>query len=161
MQFPLLTMPVIAFALIGCQSVSDKPSPQFSLASLFRTERPVEQNDPVSLAEEHFVRGDYALAERHYREAVELNAGDVRSWFGLAASYDQLKRFDLADRAYDQVLQLSGRSPQYLNNLGYSYHLRGDPRRATALLREARSLDPIDPVIANNVIVARTGRAPF
>ncbi len=161
MRLALTSVLVIALGLAGCQSISDKPSAEFTLASLFREERPVERNDPVSLAEEHFVRGNYGLAERHYREAVERSADDVRSWFGLAASYDQLKRFDFADRAYERALQLSGPNSQYLNNLGYSYFLRGDLRRAAALLKQARSLDPIDPVIANNVAALKTGRAPF
>lgn len=145
-------------ALGGCQTVGDQPAGTWSL---FRQEQPVLVDHPATLGEEHFVRGDYGLAERYYRQAVELNPADVGSWFGLAAAYDQLKRFDLADRAYDQVLQLSGPTSQYLNNHGYSYFLRGDARKGASMMREARSLDPIDPVITNNLVLVRTGRPPF
>jgi Flp pilus assembly protein TadD len=158
MRMRFLVVWALAFAVAGCQSVPDKPISEWSL---FRKERPVEQNEPAALAEQHFVRGDYGLAERYFREAVERNASDVLSWFGLAATYDHLKRFDLADRAYDQVLELNGPSPQYYNNRGYSHLLRGEPRRAEAMLKQARIIDPIDPVIANNAALVRTGRTPF
>jgi Flp pilus assembly protein TadD len=58
---------------------------------------------------------------------------------GLAAAYDQLGRFDFADRAYDQLLGLAGRRPQIVNNMGYSHYLRGDRKKAKKLLMEARA----------------------
>ena len=57
---------------------------------------------------------------------------------GLAAAYDQLGRFDFADRAYDQLLKVAGRKPEIVNNMGYSYYLRGDLKKARKLLDEAR-----------------------
>jgi Flp pilus assembly protein TadD len=87
----------------------------------------------------HFRQANYGLAEKHFRKAVELNAGDAEGWMGLAASYDQLGRFDFADRAYEQALKLAGRKPQLVNNLGYSYLLRGDEAKARKLLTEARA----------------------
>ena len=58
---------------------------------------------------------------------------------GLAASYDQLGRFDFADRAYDQLLKVTGRKPEMLNNMGYSQLLRGNKKSARKLLTEARN----------------------
>lgn len=58
---------------------------------------------------------------------------------GLAASYDQLGRFDFADRAYDQLLKIAGRKAQVVNNMGYSQLLRGNKQKAQALLLEARA----------------------
>ena len=57
---------------------------------------------------------------------------------GLAASYDQLGRFDFADRAYDQLVKLAGRKPQIVNNMGYSQLLRGNKKKARTLLLEAK-----------------------
>ena len=57
---------------------------------------------------------------------------------GLAASYDQLRRFDFADRAYDQLLKVAGRKPEIVNNMGYSQLLRGNNKKARELLNEAR-----------------------
>ena len=85
-----------------------------------------------------FRDANYGLAEKHFRKAVELRADNAEAWMGLAAAYDQLGRFDFADRAYEQALQLSGRKPQIINNMGYSRLLRGNKKKARALLLEAK-----------------------
>jgi Flp pilus assembly protein TadD len=86
-----------------------------------------------------FREANYGLAEKHFRKAVELNADNAEAWMGLAASYDQLGRFDFADRAYDQLLKLAGRKARIVNNMGYSQLLRGNRKKAQALLLEARA----------------------
>ncbi len=91
------------------------------------------------------------MAEHDFREAVESDPADVDAWIGLGASYDQLKRFDLADRAYQQAIRVGGRLPGILNNQGYSYFLRGDHRRARVVLREAIKADPENQAIRNNL----------
>ena len=91
------------------------------------------------------------MAERHFRKAVELHPRDAEAWVGLAASYDRLRRFDLADRAYRQAVKIIGQTPELLNNQGYSYMLRGDYRRARATLLAARSKDPRSPYIKSNL----------
>jgi tetratricopeptide (TPR) repeat protein len=93
----------------------------------------------------------YGLAERHFRKSVELHPRDLESWVGLAAAYDRLRRFDLADRAYRQATRIAGATPEILNNQGFSYMLRGDYKRARATLLAARAKDPASPYIANNL----------
>ena len=85
-----------------------------------------------------FRDANYGLAEKHFRKAVELQADNAEAWMGLAASYDELGRFDFADRAYDQLLKVAGRKPQIVNNMGYSQLLRGNKKKARALFLEAR-----------------------
>ena len=51
------------------------------------------------------------------------------AWVGLAAASDDLKRFDLADRAYAEAIRLKSETFWVMNNLDYSYFLRGDPGR--------------------------------
>ena len=58
-----------------------------------------EVKDDLTLGKEHFRATNYGLAELHFRRAVEAT-GDAEAWLGLGATYDQLKRFELADRAY-------------------------------------------------------------
>jgi Flp pilus assembly protein TadD len=41
---------------------------------------------------EYFSRGQYGIAQRYYRDAVEKAPKDVKAWIGLAASYDRLSR---------------------------------------------------------------------
>ena len=110
-----------------------------------------DPNDDLSIGKKYFRQGSYGLAERHFRKAVELHSRDAESWLGLAASYDKLRRFDLADRAYDQLVKIVGPIPEVMNNRGFSYMLRGDYRRARTTLLAAQSKDPKSPYIANNL----------
>ncbi len=109
-----------------------------------------DPNDDLSLAKKYFRQGGFGLAERHFRKAAEAHPRDAEAWLGLAASYDRLRRFDLADRAYQQVIKIVGPQPEILNNQGYSYMLRGDYRRARATLLAAKRKDPASPFIKNN-----------
>jgi Flp pilus assembly protein TadD len=109
------------------------------------------QNDDLNLGKRHFRERNYGLAERYFRRAVEMSPRDAEAWIGLAASYDRLKRFDHADRAYAQALAILGPTPEILNNQGYSYLLRGDYKRARAKLYAARAKDPSNPRIQNNI----------
>jgi Flp pilus assembly protein TadD len=115
------------------------------------TRAPDEPKDDLTLGKEHFRESRYGLAELHFRRAVESRKGDAEAWLGLAASYDRLKRFRLADRAYAQALKISGPTAELLNNRGYSYLLRGDIRRASQDLSAALALDPENERIRNNV----------
>jgi Flp pilus assembly protein TadD len=108
-------------------------------------------DEPLKLGVEHFNRGNYGLAERYFRDAVEKAPRDVTAWVGLAASYDRLARFDLADRAYDSAIKLAGETPEILNNLGYSYMLRGDLVAARKKFLKAYEREPDNPMIINNL----------
>jgi len=108
-------------------------------------------DEPLRLATEYFTRGQYGIAQRYYRDAVEKAPKDVTAWIGLAASYDRLRRFDLADQAYAQAIKLTGETVQILNNQGYSFMLRGDLTRARVKFEKAYQLDPTNPTIINNL----------
>jgi tetratricopeptide (TPR) repeat protein len=110
-----------------------------------------DPNDDVSLGKKYFRQGSYGLAEQRFRKAAELHPKDAEAWLGLAASYDRLKRFDLADRAYAQAVRLAGATPEIMNNRGFSYMLRGDYGRARSTLLAAQAKDPASPYIQNNL----------
>ena len=76
---------------------------------------------------------------------------NAQAWLGLAASYDQIGRFDQADKAYGKTQELMGSTPSVLNNLGYSYILRGNLDRARSTLAAAYTGDPRNPYIKNNI----------
>jgi Flp pilus assembly protein TadD len=167
------------FALTGC--AASPSSPDFKLSSMFPsqdTPPPPPANsdvtgstpayadpdltvkdallggdpgDDLTLGKRHYREKNYGLAEQHFRRASETTPRDGEAWLGLAASYDRLKRYDLADRAYAQALAIFGPRPEVINNIGYSYLLRGDLRRARAKFAEAQSKDPGNPTIANNI----------
>ena len=129
-------------------SVPPKPREGAPTAAAPRSSDP---NDDVSLGKKYFRAGNFALAERHFRRAVELHPRDADSWIGLAASYDRQRRFELADRAYDQATKIAGPTAEILNNRGYSYMLRGDQRRARETLLEAQARDPGNVYVKNNL----------
>nr|WP_249129630.1 MULTISPECIES: tetratricopeptide repeat protein [Bradyrhizobium] len=108
-------------------------------------------DEPVRLGLEHFNRGNYGLAQRYFKDGVEKAPKDLTAWTGLAASYDRLRRFDLADQAYAEAIRLGGETVQILNDQGYSLMLRGNLSAARKKFMKAYSMDPGNPVIANNL----------
>ena len=108
-------------------------------------------DEPLRLGMEYFNRGNFGLAERYFRDAVEKAPRDASAWIGLAASYDRLGRFDLADRAYHSAIQLVGETTSLLNNRGYSYMLRGDLKTARRYFLKAYRREPNNPTIINNL----------
>jgi tetratricopeptide (TPR) repeat protein len=111
--------------------------------------------DDLALGKREFRQNNFGLAERYFRRAVEKGSTDktrtIEAWLGLAASYDRLHRYELADRAYGQALKIAGRMPEILNNQGFSYIMRGDYRRARVLLQEASAKDPANPHVRANL----------
>lgn len=108
-------------------------------------------DEPVRMGLEQYNRGNYGISQRYFKDAVEKAPKDVTAWVGLAASYDKLRRFDLADQAYAQAIRLGGETVQILNDQGYSLMLRGNLGGARRKFEKAYSLDPGNPVIANNL----------
>ena len=110
-----------------------------------------DPNDDLSLGKKYFRSANFGLAERHFRRAVEQHPRSLESWIGLAASYDRLRRWDLADRAYDQAMKIAGPTAEVLNNKGYSLMLRGDYRNARECLLQALAQEPDNPYVKNNL----------
>lgn len=108
-------------------------------------------DEPLRLAIENFNGGSYGVAERYFRDAVEKAPKDASAWIGLAASYDHLGRFELADQAYVSAVRLVGETPALLNNRGYSYMLRGNLIAARRDLVKAYQQEPGNPIIINNL----------
>jgi Flp pilus assembly protein TadD len=104
-----------------------------------------------SLGKKYYRAAAYGLAEKHFRTAVETHANDAEAWLGLAASYDQLRRFDLADRAYAQAIRIAGPTVEIVNNQGYSLMLRGKYREAAAKFAQAARKAPDNPYVKNNI----------
>jgi Flp pilus assembly protein TadD len=108
-------------------------------------------DEPLRMGIEHFNRGHYGIAENYFRDATEKAPKDPTAWIGLAAAYDRIGRFDLADRAYFNAIKLVGETTEILNNQGYSYMLRGDLVNARRKFLKAYEREPNNPTIANNL----------
>jgi Flp pilus assembly protein TadD len=110
-----------------------------------------DPTDDLSLGKKQYRVENYGMAERYFRHAAELHPRDAEAWLGLAATYDQLRRFDFADRAYSQAIAIVGPTIEILNNQGYSYMLRGDYVRAREKLAAAQRKDPGNKYVLNNI----------
>ncbi|MEO7223800.1 MAG: tetratricopeptide repeat protein [Devosia sp.] len=111
-------------------------------------------------AKGHFRSGDFGHSAALYKRVVELSPKNAEGYIGLSASYDRLRRFDLSDRVYTALFEITGGTAQYYNNVGYSYMLRGNLGAALTSFRKAEKLDPENVVVANNIqILANAARA--
>lgn len=135
-----------ACLLAGCQTFETGGEPEIAIETAT-----LASNELNRLGRQDIAAGNFGLAERHFREAVERNKDDASSWLGLAAAYDNLRRFELADRAYAQVARIEGETLPLINNRAYSFYLRGDRRRALKELRRAQALAPDNIVTQNNL----------
>ena len=107
----------------------------------------------------HFRNNDFGHSATFYKRVVELAPNNAEGYVGLGASYDRLRRFDLADRVYASLYALSGGTAQYYNNLGYSHMLRGNLKDAMSNFRQAQKLAPDSVVIANNMQLVKQAAA--
>jgi Flp pilus assembly protein TadD len=145
-------------ALAGCSNLAldpgDAPGPE-----LVAIADPQPAGEGVAKGRYHFAGGEFGLAERYFQAAVEANPKNADAWLGLAASYDRLARFDLAERAYARVIALTGREATVLNNLGYHYLLQGKIAKARETLLAAQAKDPSSPEIRNNLTLLSTWKS--
>lgn len=110
-------------------------------------------------AKGHFRNGDFGHSAALYKRVVELSPKNAEGYIGLSASYDRLRRFDLSDRVYASLFQITGGTAQYYNNVGYSYMLRGNLAAALTNFRKAEALDPGNVVVANNIQILANAAA--
>jgi Flp pilus assembly protein TadD len=148
-MIPLL--PACSETSIGLSSFGNR----LSEINLPTTVEPYPDGEVLKVAKTQFASGNYGHAARYYERAVELESNNAEAWLGLAASYDRVRRFDLADRAYREAGRLIGHRAEYYNNIGYSYLLRGDAVKAQVNFLKAHELDPESVTVNNNLGMLR------
>jgi len=102
-------------------------------------------------AKRNFETGHFGFAARYFEMALNASPGNMEACLGLAASYDWLHRFDLADKTYGKCRKIGGETFIYHNNIGFSYYLRGEYDKASVNLARAQALQPGHPVVENNL----------
>jgi Flp pilus assembly protein TadD len=153
----LLAAGALALSVAACQTLDGSDSAEAATEEVTGTitETSSFGSAPESLwlekAKEYFRNGNYGMAERHYRQAIEERHQNAEAWLGLAASYDRLKRWDLAERSYQRLMEITGPTPTVLNNFAYHKMLRGDFAGARETLKTANEKSPGNPYIRNNI----------
>jgi Flp pilus assembly protein TadD len=110
-----------------------------------------QADEDVTLGKQKYRAGNFDAAAKAFSRAANRHPRDSEAWLGLAAAYDRLRQFELADSAYDQATLIDGQTAEILNNQGYSYMLRGDLTRARVKLTAAKAKDPANRYVANNM----------
>jgi Flp pilus assembly protein TadD len=105
----------------------------------------------VTLGKTNFKERNFGKSYALFKRAVEVFPEDPQAWLGFAASADQIGRFDTSDLAYRKLAGMIGGRPEYYNNVGYSYLLRGNLLQARRNFLRAYELDPRNETTANNL----------
>jgi Flp pilus assembly protein TadD len=139
--------------LAACETTGQSAGadPRSVTASLGENSRNPAGHEDLKLGKEHFRNGNFGLAEKHFRQAVEQSQDNLEAVIGLAAAYDQLGRFELSDRLYKEAMRIGGGSAAVLNNRGYSYYLRRDFKKARADFQAALRKDPQNEMAQRNL----------
>src|SRR5262245_48138624 len=146
---------ILSSLLAGCETVAPVAVSE-TIPATFTVRDPTDvqyyrSDEPLKLAFEHFNRGNFGTAARYFEDAAAQAPRDATAWVGLAASYDRIGRFDLADRAYKRAIRLEGETTALLNNRGYSYMLRGKLVEARRNFLKAYEREPNNPTVINNL----------
>lgn len=157
-----LAMAIVLPLLAGCSSMGSMSSyggKQLQVAEIANI-GDYTADAALADAKGHFRSGDFGHSAALYKRVVELSPKNAEGYIGLSASYDRLRRFDLSDRVYTALFEITGGTAQYYNNVGYSYMLRGNLTAALTNFRKAEKLDPGNAVVANNIqILANAAQA--
>lgn len=147
----MIRMAMIAttLLLVGCQTTKVDKTETASIDAL-----ELNPTSELDKGKQQFLDANYGLAEKHFRKAVEQSPESAEALMGLAASYDQLGRYDFSERAYTQLFKVGGRKPQIVSNYGYSKLLQGKNAEARKLFNEAAKKMPSDKRIAANLKLA-------
>jgi Flp pilus assembly protein TadD len=151
----LLCLFMFGLLLAGCQT-DGVPVASETIPATLTVQDPTDvkyypSDEPLKLGLEYFNRGSFGIAAKYFEDAAARAPKDATAWVGLAASYDRIGRFDLADRAYKQAIRLEGETIAILNNQGYSYMLRGKLAEARRKFLKAYEREPYNPTVINNL----------
>ena len=155
----LATASLFGLILSGCQSYEVRELSSFgdspeSIDDLSKVDYyPTDQL--ITNGTVQFKEKNYGKAYSLFKKAVEVYPDDPQAWLGYAAASDYLGRFDNADIGYRRLARMIPNRPEYLNNVGYSYLLRGNLKQARRYFLMAYEIDPANEITANNIELLR------
>jgi len=115
------------------------------------TARAVTESANLQMARTAFNNSNYGIAISHLERELALRPESIAALNGLGASYDQLGRFDVAQRYYFRALELASDPATTLANLGYSNQLQGNASDAAQILELALYYAPGNEVARANL----------
>src|SRR5579875_3882161 len=107
---------------------------------------------PVALAERARDAGEWALAARHYREALARDPGNAAIWTQYGRALKEAGNLQEAEKAYRRSLELDARIADTHLQLGHLLQMRGRKDDAAKCYFRALALDPATPPAALELI---------
>jgi len=86
-------------------------------------------------------KGEFNLAEKEYKKAIEKNKNWYLPYFNLGNLYYKIKNYEKAKEYYEYALKLKPDNPDILNNLAYLLYEMGDYKNAKIYIEKALSID--------------------
>ena len=106
------------------------------------------------LARNFFDQGEYEKALNVYESLLKKNPGNSIYFDGLVSSFQQLERFEEAEKALMQRLNTSANDPSILVDLGHNFELQDNSEKAKQYYEEAMKVVDARPNFAYSI--ART-----
>jgi hypothetical protein len=95
--------------------------------------------------------GQFEDARLVYNKAIMISPDNAEIHHRLAIVADKQHQYTLADEHYQAALRLRPRDAKLLNDMGYSYLLRGDLQKAEITLKEALAIDKTHKIAMANL----------
>lgn len=89
------------------------------------------------LAKSYFDRGEFKKAENIYEKLVERDPNNFSAFFGLVATYQQLEKYNEAEKLLKFRLNNTANTPNYLVELGHNFELQKKQEEAKRFYDEA------------------------
>ncbi len=121
-------------AIAGCGGEQGKLTIRSISAPASATQKPVAAR--IAEAYRHVSFGNIGLALESFRKAAREDPNSVDAIAGIAACYDNMRRFDLSRRYYEQALALAPSDPILLGALAASLDMQGRGAEAAAVRNE-------------------------
>jgi len=143
----------ISVALVGCAAT---PTDIRQSRGTNQTLSSAQWQSNLDRARAEFSRGNYGNAIVLLEAEIANRPASVAALNGLGACYDQLGRFDVAQRYYYRALDMAPESSTTLSNIGYSYMQEGRHEEAIQILELALQRDTGNITAASNLAMAKS-----
>jgi tetratricopeptide (TPR) repeat protein len=112
-----------------------------------RPKRKRRGTPPLVLADRARDAADWALAARHYREALTREPGNPAIWVQYGHALKEGGNVAEAEKAYRKSIELDGRIADTHLQLGHALKMQGRRDDAAAAYFRAVALDPASPAV--------------
>jgi len=144
----------ISVALVGCTTIpTNVGSSRFNDSTYVNSG---ERQSNLDRARAEFSRGNYGNAIVLLEAELSRRPTSVAALNGLGACYDQLGRYEVAQRYYYRALDMAPESSTTLSNIGYSYMKEGRHEEALQILELALQRDADNKTAASNLAMVKT-----